>query len=181
MPAYARGNPAHWWKSRSCGYASRAPRATFISPFRRLTSLSTLAFLILLFAAAWYATRPARISRMAETLLSNVLGGNVSVASGHLSLAGTLLLSDVRVQTDPTSNGYPLPLFSADQIEARFDWLSLLAGQLRATQLTAIRPTLYLVEDRQADHWNYEMLRKKNAATKPTTTAPAPPKPVPSP
>ena len=132
MPAYARGNPAHWWKSRSCGYASRAPRATFISPFRRLTSLGILAFLILLFAAAWYATRPARISRMAEALLSNVLGGNVTVQSGHLSLAGTLLLSDVSVQTDPSISGQPLPIFSADQIEARFDWLNLLAGELRA-------------------------------------------------
>ena len=174
MPAYARGNPAHWWKNRSCGYASRAPRATFISPFRRLTSLSCLAILVLLFAAAWYATRPARVSRLAETLLSNVIGGNVTVATGHLSLSGTLLLSDVRVQTGPTSSGHPLPVFSADQIEARFDWLSLLAGELRATQLTAIRPTLYLVEDREADRWNYEMLRRKNAQTKPTATSPAP-------
>ncbi|MGN6369116.1 MAG: hypothetical protein ACTHN5_12715 [Phycisphaerae bacterium] len=175
MPAYVRGNPAHWWKNRSCGYASRAPRAAFISPFRRLTSLGTLALLILLFAGVWYVTRPARISRMAETLLSNVLGGHVAVTTGHLSLSGTLLLSDVRVQTDPASSGHPLPLFSADQIEARFDWLSLFAGQLRATQLTAIRPTLYLIEDRQADHWNYEMLRKKGAATRPMTTAPAKP------
>ncbi|HUO08753.1 MAG TPA: DUF3971 domain-containing protein [Phycisphaerae bacterium] len=183
MPVYSRGNPAHWWKTRSCGYTSRAPRSTFISPLRRLIGIGALVILILFLFGVWYATRPARVSRLAEALLSNVLGGSVSVQSGHLSLSGTLLLSNVQVNTvagDP-HDSTPLPIFSAEQIEARFDWVSLFAGELRATQLTAIRPTLYLVEDKQADRWNYEMLRKAGAKTKPSGAAGGPSRPVPLP
>jgi hypothetical protein len=167
MPPYARGNPAHWWKTRSCGKGSRAPSAMFVSPLRRTLSASALLTLSVTLAAGWYITRPARISRLAETLLSTLLGGNVTVRSGHLSLSGTLLLSGVQVTTQPEPGQLPLPLFSADQIEARFDWLSLLVGELRSTQLTALRPTLYLIEDHDLGKWNYELLRKKPPESQP--------------
>lgn len=144
----------------------------FISPFRRFTSVGTLAVLLLLIFGVWYLTNPQRIGRMSEVLLSNVLGGPVTVRSGHLSLSGTLLLSGVELGAG--EGKATLPLFSADSIEARFDWLSLLSGQLRATQLTAVRPTLYLIEDRATDRWNYERLRTPRAAeTQASGEAPA--------
>src|SRR5205814_1686815 len=130
----------------------------------------TLAILILFLLSIWYVTNPKRISRLAETLLSNVLGGRVTVKSGHLSFSGTLLLSGVELQTDPV-NGKSMPIFSADQIEARFDWASLLSGQLKATQLTAIHPTLYLVEDRDTERWNYERYRAPSS-TEPSLPVP---------
>ncbi len=165
MAMYARGNPANWWKSRSCGGGNRAPRAMFVSPVRRMASGGALVALAVLAGGVWYMTRPARISRMAESLLEGVLGGKVKVATGHLSLSGTLLLSGVEVMT-PDESGRSLPVFSAEQIEARFDWVSLLLGSC-STQLTAIRPTLYLVEDRDVGRWNYELMQRKNSATKP--------------
>ncbi len=76
-----------------------APVAMFISPVRRFASIGFLGALVLILAGGWYVTRPARISRMAEGLLGNLLGGRVTVGSGHLSLSGTLLLSGVRVET----------------------------------------------------------------------------------
>src|SRR4051812_17136868 len=95
--AFARGNPARWWKSRSCGGASRSPRLMFVSPVRRWSSRAALLILLLGFVGIWYVTNPARISRLSEVLLSRVLGGQVKVGSGHLSFSGTLLLSGVEV------------------------------------------------------------------------------------
>ncbi len=129
----------------------------FISPFRRYASLVALLLLMLLIWGGWYITNPKRISRMSAALLSDVLGGPVTVGSARLSFSGTLLLTSVELRT--AKGPESLPLLEADQIEARFDWLSLLSGQLRATQLTAIRPKLFLIEDRVTGRWNYERLR----------------------
>ncbi len=113
----------------------------------------------------WYVTRPKRISALAEVLLSRVLGGQVHVESGHVSLSGTLLLSGVDVRTHDPAAGVAgtvedqVPIFSAARIEARFDWLSLLSGQLSATQLVADSPVFRPIENRDTGHWNYELLR----------------------
>jgi len=183
MASFARGNPARWWKSRACGGASRAPLALFVSPFRRWAGSITLIFLILLVVGGWYMTRPARISRLAEVLLSRVLGGDVTVRTGRLSFSGTLLLSGVEVRTprDASSAASPaddVPIFSAEQIEARFDWMSLMLGQLTATQLVADSPVFRPIENRDADHdrWNYELLRP--AAMKPSERRPGGGKPM---
>jgi hypothetical protein len=174
MPLYARGNPARWWISRSCGGVSRAPASLFISPFRRYATRITLGGLILFFGGVWYVTNPARISRLSEVLLSRVLGGHVTVRSGRLSFTGTLLLGGVDVRTadpEPTPAG-DVPIFSAEQIEVRFDWTSLLSGQLSATQLVATKPVFRPIEDRETGHWNYERLRPRGAGRF-ATTAPA--------
>lgn len=164
---YARGNPARWWRGRRIGRGTPAPLGMFISPTRRVASFTALAGLAGVIGGAWYLTNPARISELSQVLLSNVLGGKVTVASGHLSWSGTLLLQGVELRTPGEAGKAGMPVFAAEQIEARFDWASLLEGRLRATQLTAVRPTLYMVEDRETGHWNYEELRKSPAETKP--------------
>ena len=131
---------------------------------RRWASRAVLFFLLLLLAGAWYITNPARISRLSAALLSRVLGGNVSVCNGRLSPAGTLLLSGVEVRADGASAG-DAPIFTAAQIEARFDWFSLLSGQLSATQLVATTPVFQPVEDPASGRWNYERLRPDFGAT----------------
>ncbi|HVT80463.1 MAG TPA: hypothetical protein VHM90_07385, partial [Phycisphaerae bacterium] len=140
--------------------ASRAPNSLFISPLRRWISGITLTLLVLFLGGLWYLTNPARISRLSEALLSRVLGGNVTVKSGRLSFSGTLLLSgvEVRPQSDGTAVS-EVPIFSAEQIEARFDWVSLFSGQLSATQLVATTPVFRPVVDRDTGRWNYELLR----------------------
>lgn len=102
----------------------------------------------------WYVTRPERVSRLSQILLANVLNGDVQVGYARLSLEGTLQLSGVELKTKQSDQ--MVRLFRADQVEMRFDWLSLFSGQLRATQITAVRPTLYLVEDQQSGKWNFE-------------------------
>lgn len=166
MASFARGNPARWWKSRACGGASRAPLSLFVSPVRRWAGWIALVLMVSVAAGGWYVTRPARISRLAEVLLSRMVGGNVTVRGGRLSFSGTLLLSGVEVRTVPDPGAPPtpaddVPIFSAEQIEARFDWMSLLTGQLTATQLVADSPVFRPIENRDTDHdrWNYELLR----------------------
>jgi hypothetical protein len=131
----------------------------FISPLRRYTALLVFVLLASLIGGVWYITNSKRICMMAEALLSAVLGGEAHVGDGHLSLAGTLELTDVHLKT-PGPAGESLDLFSAEQVEMRFDWISLLTAQLRATQITAVKPTLYLIEDRATGRWNYERLQR---------------------
>ena len=160
MIPYARGNPARWWRSRGVGRwggAHRSPAAMFISPARRFTSLLALSLLLVLLTGGWWATSPRRVSHMAEVLLSNLLGGQVEVQSGRISISGTLLLSGVQLKTEKGSDP-ALTVFAADELELRFDWLSLLTGQLHATQVTAVHPSLILIEDRRTERWNYERL-----------------------
>lgn len=166
---YARGNPAGWWKSRRVGWIHRSPAAMFISRSRRAVSLTMLAALSTVIAGGWYLTNPSRISRMADLALTNMLGADVEVGSGRLSFAGTLQLSGVEIKTG--QGALRTTLFSADQVEMRFDWLSLLSGQLRVTQVTAIRPTLYLVYDHTTQRWNYE---RWDRAMAPPDTRPGP-------
>lgn len=168
MRNLARGNPARWWRSRSCGSASRAPVALFISPFRRWSTLFVLLFILVFIAGTWYVTNPTRLSRLSAALLSRVLGGEVTVRSGHLSLSGTLMLSGVEVRAADRAAD-DVPIFTAQQIEARFDWFSLLTGQLSATQLVATTPVFQPVEDADTGHWNYERLHPGFGGGAPTT------------
>src|SRR5690349_11065461 len=129
MAVNARGNPARWWKKGSGSAQRCAPGSLFVSPMRRFATIVALVFFLLVFGGLWYVTNPARVSRLSEVLLSRVLGGHVSVRTGQLSWSGTLLLSGVDVRTtDPEPvPGSEIPIFSAEQLEVRFDWLSLLS------------------------------------------------------
>lgn len=171
MRQYPRANPAKWWRSRAIGGAHRSPSAMFISPLRRYTSIGTLAVMVGVLGGGWYVTRPERVSRLSQILLANVLNGDVEVGEARLSLEGTLQLSGVELKTK--QSGKMVRLFRADQVEMRFDWLSLLSGHLRATQITAVRPTLYLVEDQQSGKWNFESAADLSSTRSTGTQAPA--------
>jgi hypothetical protein len=154
---------------RAFGGASRAPHALLVGRIRRWTGLSILLFLVLLLSGVRSATNPERLSRLSEVLLSRVLGGNVRVRTARLSLSGTLLLSGVEVRPDDSESTATsdIPIFAAEQIEARFDWFSLLSGQLSATQLVATTPVFRAIEERDTGHWNYERLRPRVSGPKP--------------
>ena len=154
MAHYPRANPAKWWKTRSIGSVRRSPHAMFVSRFRRWTSILALIVLTGMVGGAWYLTNPNRISAMAGIVLSHVLGGRVTVKTGHLSLAGTLSLAGVRLIT----RGDEPVLFAADRVEMQFNWLSLFTGRLLATRISALRPTLNLIENRKTGRWNYQSL-----------------------
>ena len=158
MAHYPRASPARWWKTRSIGSVRRSPHAMFVSRFRRWTSILALIVLTGMVGGAWYLTNPNRISAMAGIVLSHVLGGRVTVKTGHLSLAGTLSLAGVRLKT----RGDEPVLFAADRVEMQFNWLSLFTGRLLATRISALRPTLNLIENRKTGRWNYQSLLKSH-------------------
>ncbi len=173
MANYPRASPARWWKTKSIGKPHRSPHAMFVGRTRWWGSLLLLIILAIAVGGGWYLANPRRISQMAGILLSHVLGGQVTVATGRISLAGTIELSGVRLRTR-NAHGPAATIFSADRVEVRFNWLSLLYGHLRATQLTAVHPVLNLVDNRDTGRWNYQSFLhfQKGATSSPTEISP---------
>ena len=167
MADFPRASPARWWKTAAIGRVHRSPHAMFVGRVRRLISISILLVLALLIGAVWYLTNPKRLSAMSGLLLSHVLGARVTVQNAILSWNGTLRLGGVRLRTNPGKMP-STTLFSADQVEVRFNWLGLVSGRLHASQITAVRPMLNLVDDIKARQWNYEGFAQ-SAATGPST------------
>ncbi len=168
MADFPRASPAKWWKTAAIGRAHRSPHAMFVGRVRRLISISVLLLLTLIIGAVWYLTNPKRLSAMSGLLLSHVLGARVTVQNATLSWNGTLRLGGVRLRTNPGKMP-STTLFAADQVEVRFNWLGLFSGRLHASQITAVRPMLNLVDDLDVRQWNYEGF-VQSATTSPAAT-----------
>lgn len=168
---YPRANPAKWWKTRSVGYAHRAPHATFIGGLRRWVGIIALLLLAGLIGGVVYMTSSKRLAGMAEILLSHALDGHVTVKSAHISLSGVLQLSGVRLTTKVGK--IPTRLFSADVVRVDFNWLGLVSGRLSASHISAIHPVVNLVEDMDNGRWNYESFLTHSHSRHPTATHPA--------
>src|SRR5438552_832824 len=107
MAAYAKGNPARWWKGRSCGGASRAPGSLFISPFRRIEDPQTgqWNYARLRNNANRPPERPKDSGGQAASLLPVILIRDARVEwgeihSGHVMGTGTTHI-DGRLTPDP--------------------------------------------------------------------------------
>ncbi len=168
MAEFPRASPAKWWKTASIGRVHRSPHAMFVGRVRRLISVSILLLLIVIIGAVWFLTNPKRLSAMSGLLLSHVLGARVTVQTAQLSWNGTLRLSGVRLRTNPGKMP-STTLFSADQVAVSFNWLGLVSGRLHASQITAVRPVLNLVNDIAARQWNYEGFVQSAGAARATT------------
>ncbi len=166
MADFPRASPAKWWKTASIGRVHRSPHAMHVGRIRRWLSISILILLALLISAVWYLTNPKRLSAMSGLLLSHVLGANVTVDNAALSWTGLLRLTGVRLRTNP-GQVPSTTLFSADQVQVRFNWLGLVSGRLHASEITAIRPMLNLVDDMDVRQWNYESFVKSGSLATP--------------
>jgi hypothetical protein len=178
MTAYARANPAHWWRPTRWGRLRGSTAAMFISPLRRISMLCVLIVLTLIIGGYLYITNPQRASLLAQRLLSRAIGSAVTIGRTQISLSGTLLLDDVTLHTK-LPDGTDTELFHATSLEVRLDWFSLLSGNARASQVLAYHPTLSLVEDRATGRWNYETLQRaesKSLAAESAASTPAKPK-----
>ncbi len=104
-----------------------------------------------------YLTDAQRVRSMASSYLSDLLGGEVTIGKANLSIFEGLRLDDVTLRVDQKQSSrfdhLPRPDVSASLSPAQ-----LLAGRLAATQIVAIDPVVYLVEDPQTHRWNYQRM-----------------------
>ena len=138
-------------------------------------------FLSSVIASYWAVTDPVRLRGMAQTYLSELVGGRVSVGSASLSLLEGLRLSNVAVRADGAAAPDAV-VFRADAIDISYDPTALLRGRLEATRIVATRPHVNLVESTDTGRWNFQRLRptrRAPTATRPATGGPTPEVPLP--
>jgi hypothetical protein len=126
---------------------------------RRWTMLLLFAFLCALIGGYLYITDPSRVKQLAESELTRLIGGHVTVGKAKLSLFEGLRLEFVNVYVDRGGADDSL-LFSANQFFVDYDAKALLAGNLRLTRIAAIDPTVQLIENLDTGRWNYQRMRR---------------------
>lgn len=147
------------------------------------------ALLALLCGVIWsysYATDARRVRSMAESYLSELTGGRVTVEGASLSLFEGLRLDGVKVYVDAEwtrADGPPAAdalLFSARTIVMQYDPAAVLKGEFRADRIIVEKPQVYLCHDVAENQWNYNRLgRTRRPQPKPQSTEPAPPPALP--
>ncbi|MCE9591531.1 MAG: AsmA-like C-terminal region-containing protein [Planctomycetes bacterium] len=108
-------------------------------------------------AGVWL-TRPARLARLAGSLLENATGTQVHIDSARIGLDGSIHLHGVALAApggDPAADR----LFSADEVLVRHDVWSLLSGKFRAKSVVFIGSMLYLTEDATTGLFNVQRLK----------------------
>jgi hypothetical protein len=144
-----------------------------LSQRRRWGMLLLFVLLCSIIGGYWYLTDARRVRAMAESYLSNLIGGQVRVGNATLSIFEGLRLDNVTVYVD-SSKSPDSAIFSAQTFLVRYNPRSLLNGRLEATQIVAIDPHVWLTEDLDTGHWNYERLAPRRGATSMPTTAHGP-------
>ncbi len=154
-------------------------RPTTSAP-RRWCMLSLLMVLVTLIGGYAFLTNSSRVRKMAESYLSQMLGGQVQVRKATLSIFEGLKLEDVRVRLAGESLDTP-PIFSADTFVVRYSLHKLLAGRIEATQIIAKRPHVQLTEDLDSLLGSYrKVVRDKPNGDAPlSSTIPRKPPPLP--
>jgi hypothetical protein len=107
-----------------------------------------------------YLTDSNRVRSMAQSYLTQLVGGRVEVGSARLSIFEGLRLENVRVHVDESGDAPDSVIFNAQSIVVLYDPRSMLAGQLEATQIIAEKPRVLLAVDPTDNSWNYYRLVK---------------------
>jgi len=128
-------------------------RAKRRSPLRTLLTFSLLVVLTAAIILYLHFTDPARVRALAQQILTDELGGHVSVGHASLSIFEGLRLDNLRISTADRSQRRPL--LEAKSLQVHFDLKSLLSGQIVVQQVLAVEPHVYLVEDVDNKQWLY--------------------------
>jgi hypothetical protein len=128
-------------------YRPGAAFAVRISPLRRWGMLALLLLLVGVILTYWVLTDSRRVRAMAEDYLSKLTGGQVEVKSATLSIFEGLRLDGVVVRVDDPTKRPDSTLFKAETILIKYNPQSILSGRLEATQIVALDPQVFLVED----------------------------------
>jgi hypothetical protein len=106
-----------------------------------------------------YLTRPERLAQLAEVLLAETIGGEVSVESARFDLDGTIHLGRVEIRV-PDVPPEAAVLFDANQVMLKHDLLSLAGGKFHPRSLTFINPTLHRTEVISDGKFNHQFLQE---------------------
>jgi len=136
---------------------------------RQTTMVLLLALLVTIIGGYAFLTDADRVRRMAETTLSEMVGGKVEIKRAHLSIFEGLRLDGVTVRV-PGEDRADSVVFSAQSLLARFNVHALLNGRLDITQILALDPHVRLCQDLSLagdQSWNYLRLRPRADPTGP--------------
>jgi hypothetical protein len=128
-----------------------------LSSGRRWTMATAFVLLCTVIGTYWFVTDTTRVRLMAESYLSTLVGGPVTVKEATLSIFEGLRLDGVKVFVDDQKRT-DSQLFSASSFIIEYNPRALFAGRIEATRIVAIEPRVFLTEDVKTGHWNYERL-----------------------
>ncbi|WP_428939209.1 hypothetical protein [Fontivita pretiosa] len=131
-----------------------------------------LCLLWAIIGAYWFITDSRRVRQMAQTYLTQLVGGPVTVGDATLSIFEGLRLDKVRVYVD-SSPGPDSLLFSAQSLLIQYDPRALISGRLEATRIVAVDPRVHVMEDAESGRRNYARLMERRAASPPPLNSPA--------
>ena len=140
---------------------------------RQVGMAGLFVFFLALIVGYNFLTQPARVRRMAESYLSEFLGGPVHIGRASLGIFDGLRLDDVEVRVD-RSDRPDAVLFQARSFLLSYDPAALLAGKIRATRIVVVDPHARLVEDVGKGTWNFQRLRPKLSVGGASTGKPPP-------
>jgi hypothetical protein len=126
--------------------------------------LLLLLVLCTIIGAYLWITDSRRVRAMAESELSKLVGGPVTVGHAKLSLFEGLRLENVNVYVDDGHEPDSC-VFSANTFNVSYDLKSLLAGRLKLTRIVAIDPHVTLSEDLESGQWNYQRMERPHRTT----------------
>jgi AsmA-like C-terminal region len=135
--------------------------------------IALLFFFSTAIGAYWWFTDPTRIRTMAESYLTDLIGGHVHVGEASLSVFEGLKLTNVTLKVDD-ANAPDSVLFVADAFDIQYDPAALLRGDLQATRIIVTGPQVHLVENVDKGRWNYQRLLSQGTSRPIGPESPAP-------
>lgn len=128
-----------------------------------------LLFVLLTLVITFYSwiTHAAHVREMAESYLSQLVGGQVHVGRATLSIFQGLKLEDVRLYVKSPSPEDRTPLFEAQAVQLDYNPAALLEGRVDARRIIATGPRVVLTEDLRTGRWSHEDLKFRARSRKP--------------
>ncbi|MCK4850358.1 MAG: hypothetical protein KAT11_03350, partial [Phycisphaerae bacterium] len=123
---------------------------------RRRWGFVLLGALAVLIGMFFYLSNPTNVRNSAERYLKRLINGEVEVEEASFSFTQGIQLAGIRILTKEGQAPGNL-VFKADKINLKLSWLALVQGRLVATEISASRPEVFLVED-SSGAWNFEPL-----------------------
>src|SRR5438094_4645738 len=117
-----------------------------LSTRRRTCMMVIFIFLSAIIGGYEYITDSTRVREISERYLSYIMHSPVQVGSANLSIFEGLRLENVRVHVDNTP-GPDSIIFSAETFTIDYNPRAMIAGQLEAGQIVAIKPHVHLIQN----------------------------------